>query len=250
MSFRSRSLPELPRWKRGLSQLHIWTCACIMCPGVSGSAVLLPVCFNRRLDAGAFPCKDVRFVLRRDIGFFMIQVYIPSILIVILSWVSFWINIEASPARVSIGLLTVLTTTTQSTVRGSLPKVSYVKAIDVWMSTCLLFVFASLLEFAVVNVLLRQSEKMAKALPPPRPVHPRRRIGNCCGAGGTDEENCHLQMGVLENGRERRSTGKPVDPEGKIKARKIDKLSRKIFPLAFLLFNIVYWIIYAVPDAL
>ena len=44
--------------------------------------------------------------------------------------------------------------------------------------------------------------------------------------------------------------GKPVDPEGKIKARKIDKLSRKIFPLAFLLFNIVYWIIYAVPDAL
>lgn len=60
----------------------------------------------------------------------------------------------------------------------------------------------------------------------------------------------YFQMGVLENGRERRSTGKPVDPEGKIKARKIDKLSRKIFPLAFLLFNIVYWIIYAVPDAL
>ncbi|KAK2181598.1 hypothetical protein NP493_390g02049 [Ridgeia piscesae] len=220
-----------------------------------------PPCLTVRLNAGAFPCKDVRFVLRRDIGFFMIQVYIPSILIVILSWVSFWINIEASPARVSIGLLTVLTTTTQSTVRGSLPKVSYVKAIDVWMSTCLLFVFASLLEFAVVNVLLRQSEKMAKAMPLPRPV-PRRRMGNCCG-GGTDEGelssaghegetaiHMHVSMGVLENGRERRAMGKPVDPEGKIKARKIDKLSRKIFPLAFLLFNIVYWIIYAVPDAL
>ena len=44
--------------------------------------------------------------------------------------------------------------------------------------------------------------------------------------------------------------GKMVDPEGKLKAQKIDKLSRKLFPLAFLLFNIVYWIIYTVPNAL
>jgi len=66
--------------------------------------------------------------MRRDIGYFLIQVYVPSILIVILSWVSFWINVDASPARVSIGLLTVLTTTTMSSVaRSSLPRVSYIK---------------------------------------------------------------------------------------------------------------------------
>jgi len=78
-------------------------------------------------------------------------------LIVILSWVSFWLNVDASPARVSIGLLTVLTTTTQSTfINASLPRVSYVKAIDVWMSMCLVFVFAALLEYALVNVLARR----------------------------------------------------------------------------------------------
>jgi len=76
--------------------------------------------------------------MRRDIGYFFIQVYVPSILIVILSWVSFWINVDASPARVSLGLLTVLTTTTMSGgARSSLPRVSYIKAIDVWMIVCL-----------------------------------------------------------------------------------------------------------------
>ncbi|VDL68574.1 unnamed protein product [Nippostrongylus brasiliensis] len=33
-------------------------------------------------------------------------------LIVTISWVSFWLNREASPARVSLGVTTVLTMTT------------------------------------------------------------------------------------------------------------------------------------------
>ena len=73
---------------------------------------------------GSYPCAEIRFILRRAIGFFVIQVFVPSILTVIMSWVSFWINIDGVPARVSLGLLTVLTITTQSTgVNASLPKV-------------------------------------------------------------------------------------------------------------------------------
>jgi len=58
--------------------------------------------------AGAYPCLAIRFELARDFGYYLIQVYVPTFLIVILSWVSFWINAESSPARVTIGLLTVL----------------------------------------------------------------------------------------------------------------------------------------------
>jgi uncharacterized membrane protein len=61
-------------------------------------------------------------------GYYLIQMYIPSLLIVILSWVSFWINMDAAPARVALGITTVLTMTTQSSgSRASLPKVGALK---------------------------------------------------------------------------------------------------------------------------
>ena len=54
----------------------------------------------------------------------------------------------------------MLTMTTQSSgARADLPRVSYLKAIDVWMTTCLIFVFAALLEFAYVNVLCRRGKR-------------------------------------------------------------------------------------------
>ena len=45
------------------------------------------------------------FHLRRHMGNFMIQVYGPSVLLVVLSWVSFWLNREATADRISLGEL-------------------------------------------------------------------------------------------------------------------------------------------------
>ncbi|TRY80196.1 hypothetical protein DNTS_003425 [Danionella cerebrum] len=112
---------------------------------------------TKHYNTGKFTCIEVKFHLERQMGYYLIQMYIPSLLTVILSWVSFWINMDAAPARVGLGITTVLTMTTQSSgSRASLPKVSYVKAIDIWMAVCLLFVFAALLEYAAVNFVSRQ----------------------------------------------------------------------------------------------
>jgi len=113
---------------------------------------------------GAFPCLEVVFIVKRDLSYFLMQYYITSIMTVILSWVSFWISVDAVVARVNLGLVTVLTLTMQAAVsKGQLPRVSYIKAIDVWMSTCLIFAFASLIEFAIVNVWSRRDDRRSRA---------------------------------------------------------------------------------------
>ncbi|UYV81270.1 hypothetical protein LAZ67_20000607 [Cordylochernes scorpioides] len=112
--------------------------------------------FTRVVDTGAFSFLNVTFTLERQNGYHLIQTYLPTFLIVTISWVSFWLNIDATPARVTLGVTTLLTlTTVASGVRTQLPPVSYVKAIDIWIGACSVMVFGALLEFTLVNYLSR-----------------------------------------------------------------------------------------------
>lgn len=77
-----------------------------------------------------------------------------------LSWVSFWLNTDAIPARVSLGILTVLSVSTNGHFSvGLTQRVSYVRAIDVWNVVCLLFVFGAMIEYAYVAMIERVEER-------------------------------------------------------------------------------------------
>ncbi|NWU07628.1 GLRA4 protein, partial [Cephalopterus ornatus] len=208
-------------------------------------------------NTGKFTCIEVKFHLERQMGYYLIQMYIPSLLIVILSWVSFWINMDAAPARVGLGITTVLTMTTQSAgSRASLPKVSYVKAIDIWMAVCLLFVFAALLEYAAVNFVSRQHKEFMRL----RRRQRRQRmeeelvresrfylrgygLGHCLqpkdGAGEGPSMYSPPPATLLREGEALHR--RYID-----RAKRIDTISRAVFPFTFLIFNIFYWVVYKV----
>lgn len=64
------------------------------------------------------------------------------------------------------GITTVLTMTTINThLRETLPKIPYVKAIDVYLMGCFVFVFLALLEYALVNYIFfgRGPQRQKKA---------------------------------------------------------------------------------------
>nr|XP_028606245.1 glycine receptor subunit alpha-4 isoform X2 [Podarcis muralis] len=252
---------------------------------------------TKSYNTGKFTCIEVKFHLERQMGYYLIQMYIPSLLIVILSWVSFWINMDAAPARVGLGITTVLTMTTQSAgSRASLPKVSYVKAIDIWMAVCLLFVFAALLEYAAVNFVSRQHKEFMRL----RRRQRRQQMGlnsqtpsleslrqlevtpsseSTCETlsqfGSTDsrEEEVvresrfyfrgyglgHCLQHMKDGGAmESLDIYRPPPPTSLLRedemlrrryldrAKRIDTISRAVFPFTFLVFNIFYWVVYKV----
>ncbi|PAV67403.1 hypothetical protein WR25_05779 [Diploscapter pachys] len=117
---------------------------------------------------GSFSCLSGNLFLARSIGYNLVQSYIPTGLIVMISWVSFWIDRRAVPARVTLSFTTLVSLTTLGNgLRFGLPQVSYAKAIDLWFGSCMFFVFGALLEFAIVNSYMRKTEKfdqMAKKI--------------------------------------------------------------------------------------
>ena len=60
-------------------------------------------------------------------------------------------------------------TTISTGVRSALPRISYVKAIDIYLVMCFVFVFAALLEYAAVNYSYwtSKAKRKAKRRPPP-----------------------------------------------------------------------------------
>ncbi|XP_020297569.1 gamma-aminobutyric acid receptor subunit beta isoform X2 [Pseudomyrmex gracilis] len=220
---------------------------------------------------------EIQFV--RSMGYYLIQIYIPSGLIVIISWVSFWLNRNATPARVALGVTTVLTMTTlMSSTNAALPKISYVKSIDVYLGTCFVMVFASLLEYATVGYMAKriqmrknrfqkiaESMKAASENPGPPRVpgdHGEHAPKQTEVRFKVHDPKAHSKGGTLENtinGRaDEEAAGAPqhIIHPGKditklygmsrpcITPSDIDKYSRIVFPVCFVCFNLMYWIIY------
>ncbi|GMT07837.1 hypothetical protein PENTCL1PPCAC_30011, partial [Pristionchus entomophagus] len=111
---------------------------------------------------GNFSCLMASIFLERALGYNMVQSYIPTGLIVMISWVSFFIDRRAVPARVTLSFTTLVSLTTLGNgLRYDLPQVSYAKALDLWYGACLFFVFLALIEFAAVNSYMRRCDKFA-----------------------------------------------------------------------------------------
>uniref|UniRef100_A0A673VI89 Gamma-aminobutyric acid type A receptor theta subunit n=1 Tax=Suricata suricatta TaxID=37032 RepID=A0A673VI89_SURSU len=237
---------------------------------------------------GSYVRLILKFLVQREVTSYLVQIYWPTVLITVVSWISFWMNYESSAARVTVGLTSMfILNAINSHLRDKLPQVSCIKAIDIYMVVCFFFVFLSLLEYAYINYLFysrgrsqhslrrrrrarRLMEEMILSveeidnhiaiadeespLPPPSPppvlVHvgceppdfispptislKDERVSIEHESGSPFSTPVHACLASLE-----RLSSKLFHPDY---VPKIDRWSRVLFPLAFVVFNIVYWV--------
>uniref|UniRef100_A0A3Q3A8N3 Gamma-aminobutyric acid receptor subunit pi n=2 Tax=Kryptolebias marmoratus TaxID=37003 RepID=A0A3Q3A8N3_KRYMA len=225
-------------------------------------------------ETGHYPKLVLHFSLRRNVLFFILETYVPSILLVVLSWVSFWISQSSVPARTCIGVTTVLTMTTlMMGARTSLPNANcFIKAIDVYLGICFTFIFGALLEYACAHFYSMQHQTIEDlqrellrefcesngngSIPIVNPSQPSQPVEVGSPAEGPAEEPANSDIKDHATAKEKvpsQGCGLSSVKDASRRAasvfivenpHNIDRHARTAFPTAFLFVNILYWLYY------
>ncbi|XP_057341227.1 glutamate-gated chloride channel isoform X13 [Microplitis mediator] len=210
------------------------------------------LCQRRFEEQGNYSCLKVDLIFTRDRAFYFTTVFIPGIILVTSSFITFWLEWNAVPARVMIGVTTMLNFfTTSNGFRSTLPVVSNLTAMNVWDGVCMCFIYASLLEFVCVNYVGRKRPLHNVVYRPgENPVTQKREGGNATtGSNGPNEiiacTNCGPNPCTHTATNGCAAEVRKKEPPHPIRvAKTIDVISRITFPVAYFMFLTFFFIHY------
>lgn len=217
-----------------------------------GPVNLTSGCVPRGGSGARYAYVNVIFAFGRKLGNTIIQVFTPTILVVVLSWFSFWLGLDAIPGRITLLVTCMLTLVTMhSEVKRAIPPVHYITMMDVWMVFCMGMVFGAMCEFVCVKYLhwrmeqghdlehhhdVKRVEPFIQALNKPKHLKDpslqwtKLQYGQKPG-DIADGEAPGYRLGKYDVAQSR---SKPL-------WIKMDYICRSFFPLFFLGFNCIYW---------
>ncbi|TRY61959.1 hypothetical protein TCAL_10287 [Tigriopus californicus] len=110
----------------------------------------------------AYPGLILTLVLKRKLSYHVVQTFIPSIIYLTVSWLALFVPPQSIAERLAMAMTIMLTLTAMfASERQSVPRVSYVTHLDVWMLTCVFFVFVELAEFTfVLHLAMNHKERL------------------------------------------------------------------------------------------
>ncbi|XP_041450826.1 glycine receptor subunit alpha-3 isoform X16 [Drosophila obscura] len=222
---------------------------------------------------GNYSCLRVDLIFTRDRAFYFTTVFIPGIILVTSSFITFWLEWNAVPARSMIGVTTMLNFfTTSNGFRSTLPVVSNLTAMNVWDGVCMCFIYASLLEFVCVNyvgrkrplhnVVYRPGEnpvtqrlpavlsRIGVILASPLPGEKRRDAGApneivaCTTCGGSNSPCTHSANNGCATETCFVQVRKKEPPHPIRVAKTIDVIARITFPTAYAIFLVFFFVHY------
>ncbi|XP_068759220.1 gamma-aminobutyric acid receptor subunit alpha-1-like isoform X2 [Montipora capricornis] len=207
----------------------------------------------KNYSTGNFSTITVTFLFQRRLGYFLIQVYLPDIFLVMLSWVVFWMGKDDIGNRMALGITTILTIIfLLGSLNPALPQVSYPKALDWYLLVSFSFVFLSLIECIIVYILKKTATKKDRNI-----SYEINKLltGSNTDVGSTENCNGHapnvdpgdLEMIYRDNEVDKISSddcevqGNTENKSMRKMANQIDNVSRVLFPFVFVFYNICYW---------
>jgi len=102
-----------------------------------------------QLDGTASQAKGMEFSLdvKRDTSYFKYKVIFPLILIVMMSWMVFWIDPSMAATQISVSVTAMLTMIAyRFALAGLIPRLAFLTALDIFVLVSTLIVFMAMIE--------------------------------------------------------------------------------------------------------
>ncbi|OWF35468.1 gamma-aminobutyric acid receptor subunit rho-3-like [Mizuhopecten yessoensis] len=201
-------------------------------------------------------CLEMSVVLVQDYRRFMVRLYMPSIFVVFVGWLSFWIDRSQVSARIKLGTLCLLAMITEEVgIKFLLPTNIQLDAVDVWFCANLVFVLIAIMEYTFVHAVDCYQEKLRKEQEAKSHVQVSKENGKSFGEidGLSMEELQHPDTFDCDRQTSYDVVAKTKADETwlcwsrvlmKISTGRVEKYARLLYAIAFVVFQIFYWVYY------
>jgi hypothetical protein len=119
-----------------------------------------------RIDEHHYPEENTKYsrftgelVVHRDSGYYLWKIVLPLVLIIAMSWAVFWMDPEELEARMGLAVTSMLAVVAFNfAIADTLPKISYVTRMDVFIVLGYVFIFGAFIENLITHILNRKDK--------------------------------------------------------------------------------------------
>jgi len=170
----------------------------------------------------------VKILFKRRWFYHLITVFFQSVLLIFVSYMTFYFKISNFQDRVMIDITTMMVVATiQSAINKMVPKTSYIKMIDVWLLYSFNIIIVMMGVHTYMDTFIRRDP--TDKSPRPMAINPRIKVKS---SDGTDRPVDKIDPFAEEN---------PGWDPNWVKAYKVNFMGKVVNVVVFLVFNIIFW---------
>ncbi|KAK2713860.1 pH-sensitive chloride channel 2-like [Artemia franciscana] len=111
-----------------------------------------------RPDGVEYSTLDLEVQFRREYTWYLLDFYFPSILVTMMSWIAFWIDPAGAPGRLNMAVIATFTYVELRRLTATqIPRVGYVKALDMYSVIVVLFLWSTLVQYGFIHSVWNRS---------------------------------------------------------------------------------------------